>query len=163
MFLCRNNADQVPISLTGIVFQFKYYNDVIMSAKASQITGVSIVCLPVGSGEDQRKDQSSASLAFVRGIHRWSVNFGELPAQKAGNAENVSICWRHFETLVKENGCVIGTWDGRDYSNVSINIAHGKYFDYGWSNPIIHNLSSGHSVGILILDFWSKRGNSLIA
>ena len=27
------------------------------------------------SGSDQRKHQSSASLAFVRGIHRWRVNF----------------------------------------------------------------------------------------
>ena len=44
-----------------------------MSAMASQITGVSIVCSIVGSGVDQRKHRSSASLAFVRGIHRWPV------------------------------------------------------------------------------------------
>ena len=32
-------------------------------------------CLPnVCSGADQRKHQSSASLAFVRGIHRWPVD-----------------------------------------------------------------------------------------
>ena len=32
-------------------------------------------CLLNGySGADQRKDQSSASLAFARGIHRWPVN-----------------------------------------------------------------------------------------
>ena len=29
---------------------------------------------PFFSGADQRKHQSSASLAFVRGIHRWPVN-----------------------------------------------------------------------------------------
>ena len=29
---------------------------------------------PFIQGADQRKHQSSASLAFVRGIHRWSVN-----------------------------------------------------------------------------------------
>ena len=29
----------------------------------------------VNSGADQRKHQSSASLAFVRGIHRWPVNY----------------------------------------------------------------------------------------
>ena len=45
-----------------------------MSAMASQITGVSIVCSTAGSGADQRKHQNSASLAFVRGIHRWTVN-----------------------------------------------------------------------------------------
>ena len=45
-----------------------------MSAMASQITGVSIVYPTICSGEDQRKHQSSASLAFVREIHRWPVN-----------------------------------------------------------------------------------------
>ena len=51
-----------------------YYNDVIISVMASQITGVSIVCWIVSSDADPRKRQSSASLAFVRGIHRWAVN-----------------------------------------------------------------------------------------
>ena len=49
---------------------------------------------------DQRKHQSSASLAFVWGIHRWPVNSpvtGEFPAQMASNAENVSIWWRHHD------------------------------------------------------------------
>ena len=49
-------------------------SDVIISVMASQIVGVSIVCWSVGSGADQRKHQSYASLAFVRGIHRWPVN-----------------------------------------------------------------------------------------
>ena len=51
-----------------------HYNDVIMSAMASQITNLTIVYSAVYSGTDQRKHQSSASLAFVRGIHRWPVN-----------------------------------------------------------------------------------------
>ena len=34
----------------------------------------SLVCSNVCSGVDQRKHQSSASLAFVREIHRWPVN-----------------------------------------------------------------------------------------
>ena len=45
-----------------------------MSAITFQITGVSIVYTTVCSGTNQRKHQSSASLAFVRGIHRWPVN-----------------------------------------------------------------------------------------
>ena len=49
-------------------------NDVIMSAMASQIICISIVCSSVGSTADQRKHRSFASLAFVRGIHRWPVN-----------------------------------------------------------------------------------------
>ena len=55
-------------------WNLSHYNDVIISAMASQITGVSIACSAVGSGTDQRKHQSSASLAFVRGSHRWPVN-----------------------------------------------------------------------------------------
>ena len=51
-----------------------HYSDVIMSTMAYQITGVSIVYSIVGSGVDQRKHQSYASLAFERGIHRWPVN-----------------------------------------------------------------------------------------
>ena len=50
------------------------YSDVIMSAMASQITGVSIVCWVVCSRADQSKHQSFTSLAFVRGIHRWPVD-----------------------------------------------------------------------------------------
>ena len=45
-----------------------------MNAMASQITCGPIVHSTVCSGEDQRKQQSSASLAFVRGIHRWPLN-----------------------------------------------------------------------------------------
>ena len=45
-----------------------------MSAVASQITSVTIVYWTVYSGADQRRHQSSASLAFVRGIHRRPVN-----------------------------------------------------------------------------------------
>ena len=48
----------------------EHYNDVIMGAMASQINGVSIVYSTVCSGADQGKYQSSASMAFVMGIHR---------------------------------------------------------------------------------------------
>ena len=41
---------------------------------ASQITSLMIVYSTVHSGADQRKHQSAASLAFVRGIHLWRVN-----------------------------------------------------------------------------------------
>ena len=50
------------------------YSDAIMSTMASQITSLRVVYSIVYSDADQRKHQSSASLAFVRGIHRWPVN-----------------------------------------------------------------------------------------
>ena len=52
----------------------EHYTDVIMGAIASQITSLTIVYSTVYSDADQRKHQSSASLAFVWGIHRGPVN-----------------------------------------------------------------------------------------
>ena len=49
-------------------------NDVTVGAITSQITSLTIVYSTVYSGVDQRKHQSSASLAFVRGIQRGPVN-----------------------------------------------------------------------------------------
>ena len=45
-----------------------------MSSMASQITSPTIIYSAVYSGADHRKHQSSASLAFVRGIHLRPVN-----------------------------------------------------------------------------------------
>ena len=45
-----------------------------MIEMASQITSLAIVCSIVYSDADQRKHQSSASLAFVRGNHWEPVN-----------------------------------------------------------------------------------------
>ena len=71
------------------------YNDVIMITMASQITSLALVYSTVYSGADQRKHQSSASLAFVRGIHRGPVNSPhKWPVH---NAENVFIWWRHHQ------------------------------------------------------------------
>ena len=68
-----------------------------MSAMASQITGVSIVYSTVFSGTDQRKHQSSALLAICAGN---TPVTGEFSAQRASNAEDVSIWWRHHEIVI---------------------------------------------------------------
>ena len=64
-----------------------------MDAIASQNSSLSNVYSSVYSSANQRKHQSSASLAFVS---------GEFSAQMAINAENVSIWWRHH----------VGTYEG---------------------------------------------------
>ena len=51
-----------------------HHNDVIMTTTASQIISLTIVYSTAYLGADQRKLQSSSSLAFVRGIHRSPVN-----------------------------------------------------------------------------------------
>ena len=64
----------LPYCQTGSKDRIRHYTDVNMSLMASQITSLTIVYSHVCSGTDQRKHQSSASLAFVRGIHRGPVN-----------------------------------------------------------------------------------------
>ena len=60
--------------ITRRTLPIMHYNDVIMSTMASQITSLTIVYSSVYSGADQRKHQSSVSLAFVTGLHRWPMN-----------------------------------------------------------------------------------------
>ena len=57
-----------------------------MGALASQITSLTIVYSTVYSDADQRKHQSSASLAFVWGIHRGPVN----------SPHKWSVTWKMF-------------------------------------------------------------------
>ena len=79
----------------------KHYGDVIMGVIASQITSVTIVYSTVYSDADQRKHQSSASLAFVWGIHRGPVN-----SPHKWPVKNVSIWWRHHEMSLTWHTCI---------------------------------------------------------
>ena len=78
-----------------------HYSGVIMSAMAYRITGISIVCSTVCSDINQCKHQRSASLASVRGIHRWS-----------SNAENDSIRWHHHDRPILQGRCHGCQWTG---------------------------------------------------
>ena len=53
---------------TGVYVLLSHYSDVIIGMMASQITSLTIVYSTSYSGADQRKHESSASLAFVGGI-----------------------------------------------------------------------------------------------
>ena len=66
LYLCPNN--------NGAKNWNVHHSDLIMGAIVSQITSLTIVYSTVYSDADQRKHQSSASLAFVWGIHRGPVN-----------------------------------------------------------------------------------------
>ena len=54
-----------------------------------------------------KKSSISASLAFVRGIHRWPVNF----RQGASSAENVSIWWSRHDEKKRFQGWVSKGWE----------------------------------------------------
>ena len=74
-----------------------HYNDVIMGAIASQITSLTIVYSTIYSDADQRKHQSSTSLAFVQEIHRRLVNFPhKWPVTlKMFSFDDVIMCYYH--------------------------------------------------------------------
>ena len=96
-----------------------HYDDVIMTMLASQISSLPVVCSIVYSDVNQRKHQSSASLAFVREIHRGPVNFPHkwpvtrkmfpfddviMPwnlLQRTGNAARIPMSW-HDQCMI---GC----------------------------------------------------------
>ena len=107
------------------------YDDVIMSAIASQITSLTIVYSIVYSDADQRKHQSSASLAFVMGIHRgpvnsphkWPVTRKMLPFDdvivKLKGSKSMSLLspsnlilminrflWRYFDVIPTRSACL---------------------------------------------------------
>ena len=77
------------------------YNDVIMSVMASQITSLTIVYSTVYS---RRRSKKTSKLRVTGLCVGTSPETGEFPAQRASNAENVSIWWRHHECCVSEGG-----------------------------------------------------------
>ena len=69
-----------------------HYNDVIMSAMASQITSLTIIYSIVYSGADEKKTSKLRVTGLCVGN---SPVTGEFPSQRVSNAENVSIWRRH--------------------------------------------------------------------
>ena len=86
-----------------------HYNDVTMSTIASQITSLTIVYSAIYSDADERKHQSSTSLAFVRGIHRVPVNFPhKWPVTWKMFPSDDVIMWSNSSFFVKFiNMCVL--------------------------------------------------------
>ena len=83
-----------------------------MGTMASQITSLTIVYSAVYSGTDQRKHQSSASLAFVRGIHRGPVNSPhKWPATRIFFPFDDVIMLRYDITITQwANGILLGVY-----------------------------------------------------
>ena len=106
----------------------KHYGDIIMSAMASQITSVSSVFSNTYSSADQSKHQISASLAFVWGNSPVTCEF---PAQRASNAENVPIWWRHHDKT-HTGQTFTSQWAWVKCENIlSKSISRMKYIHYG--------------------------------
>ena len=91
--VCLNDRT-VSRRKTNVVHGPMHYNDVIMSAMASQITSLTIVYWSVYSRCRSKKTSKLCVTGLCEGN---SPVTGEFPTQKASNAENISIWWRHHE------------------------------------------------------------------
>ena len=78
-----------------------------MSVMASQITGAPSICSTACSGADQRRHQSSSSLAFVRGF----------PSQRVSNAEmfpfdDVIMVSTNWAITSSDNNLILNSMEG---------------------------------------------------
>ena len=111
----------------------EHHDEVIMSAMASQITSLTIVYSIVYSGTDQRKHQSSASLAFVQGN---SPVTGEFPAQRASRGKGFHLMtssWHQLPwySLRKINGCLFSSREGDQLPTPSCSDPSRKFNEWG--------------------------------
>ena len=150
-----------------------------MGAMSFHITDVSIVYWTVCSDADQRKHQSSSSLAFVREIHRWPVNSPHKGPVTRKLFPFDDVFLRLFENWYKR-ACIILIWyivrnkrlyyisqDGKlsvSFQNktvlwhILINPYHAWYFCLIWmksSLPIYQIKPWGVRWGIMLLSRWN--------
>ena len=94
------------------LFPARHYDDVIMSTIASQITSLAIVYSIVYSDADQRKHQSSASLAYVWGIHRGPVNSPHKwpVTRKRFPFDDVIMVWGDVGQQMRSYWCYVLFW-----------------------------------------------------
>ena len=97
VFCCGLVPVNVRIILLLIIYpqQNRHCDDVIMGAIASVIASITIVYSTVSSDADQKEHQSTASLAFVWGIHRGPIN----SPHKWPVTQKISISWRYNEHI----------------------------------------------------------------
>ena len=116
-----------------------HYDGVVMGAMASQITSLTIVCSIVYSGTDQRKHQSSVSLAGLCAGN--SPGTGEFLAQRTSYVENVSIWWRHH---VRNGGVwrtdmddIMSSWTDEGRRQIGTRPSATTILTRNWSQDII--------------------------
>ena len=93
-------ATKTDISMGECKNDVTYYNGVILSAMSSLITSLTIVYSTVY----WRRRSKNTSKLHVTGLCEGnSPVTDEFPAQRASNAENVSIWWRHHDQCVSNS------------------------------------------------------------
>ena len=113
-------------------FHLSHYSDIMMSMMASQITSHTIVYSTVYSGTNQRKHQSSASLAFVWRIYQWLVN----------SPHKWPVTWKMFpfDDVIIWTGWPLQCW-------IELVLLHQSHPSH-WQNGACH---SGYSFQTILL------------
>ena len=125
-------------------FNRSHYDDVTVSAMASQITSLTIVYSTVYSDPDQRKHQSSASLAFVQGIHRGPVNSPHKwpVTRKTSPFDDVIMLLKDMVSFILHSQYRVCWWLGEG-RNQRIN-SHGNDTVFPVTFPFQHKKESQH-------------------
>ena len=154
-----------------------YNNDVIVGTIASQIISLTIVYSTVHSDAYQRKHQSSASLAFVRGIrrgpvnspHKWPVTRKMFPCDDVimkyciHRAITRELKW-WYTVQCRYNAVSFLTYSQKTPHSSSVKILdfilcrnrlNCRQFD--WQNNVI---SSGRAVADPLVRFWMPPGTT---
>ena len=134
-----------------------------MDTMASKITSLTIAYSTIYSDADQRKHQSSASLAFVRGIHRGLVNSPHKwpVTRKMFPFDDVIMTLktqRHVEIIIleltpwprkfKHTHSFVNTTDCKAFTNV---IVHFCACMLSWSSEIRATIQMIHDTHHFIL------------
>ena len=127
------------------VTKILHYDDVIMGAIASQITSLIIVYSIFYSDADQRKHQSSPSMAFVRGIHRGPVNSPHKwpVTRKMFPCDDVIMALSHRNTFIRSGVVSCGWWQDSyaSWAVCSVNVelrwlwCQNRFWEVSWSFP----------------------------
>ena len=129
--------------------QCKYiqYSYVIMGAIASLFTSLTIVYSTVHPAADQRKHRSSASLAFMRGVHRRSVNSPhKRPVTRKMFDEVIMF------TIVNIKSGVILLWtDNNDNKVITLSPDRGPILNQVMASIYITISSNNNRQGVLLL------------
>ena len=118
-----------------------HYYDVLMSAIASQITSLTIVYSTIYS---RHRSKKTSKPRVTWPLCREFTGTGEFPEQKASNAENVSIWWRHYayddDTAGNVTRCYYygphRAWPSISLQFTRINNKWAHWFQNYWRNNI---------------------------
>ena len=120
MYIQLDNIYSIIYNWVPVMYQASnwcnHFGDFIMGSMASQITRVSIIYSTVCWGSDQRKKSKLSVTGLCDGN---SPVTGEFPAQRASNAWNISIWWRHHERLALKRFYPERFIVGQDYITIS--------------------------------------------